>query len=32
VWHPNVNFVHRPTFNPMNTPTTLLAAMALTGK
>lgn len=31
-WHPNVNFLHRPTFNPVNTPTTLLAAMALIGK
>lgn len=31
VWHPNVNFLHRPTFDPMNTPTTLLAAMALIG-
>jgi hypothetical protein len=31
-WHPNVNFLHRPTFDPVNTPTTLLAAMALIGK
>lgn len=32
VWHPNVNFLHRPTFDPLNTPTTLLAAMAIIGK
>ncbi|KAB5585027.1 fungal-specific transcription factor domain-containing protein [Coniochaeta sp. 2T2.1] len=31
VWHPNVNFLHRPTFDPVNTPTTLLAAMAIIG-
>ena len=32
VWHPNVNFLHRPTFDPTNTPSTLLAAMATIGK
>lgn len=31
-WHPNVNFLHKPTFDPVNTPTTLLAAMALIGE
>lgn len=32
VWHPNVNFLHRPTFDPMNSPTMLLAAMAIIGE
>ncbi|GAD95994.1 hypothetical protein PVAR5_4643 [Paecilomyces variotii No. 5] len=31
IWHPNVNFVHRPTFDPMSAKPTLLAAMALIG-
>jgi hypothetical protein len=31
IWHPNVNFLHRPTFDPTNTPSTLLAAMATIG-
>ena len=31
VWHPNVNFLHRPTFDPINAKTILLAAMALIG-
>lgn len=31
VWHPNVSFLHRPTFSAVNTPTPLLAAMALIG-
>jgi hypothetical protein len=32
IWHPNVNFVHRPTFNPMVCKSILLASMALIGK
>jgi hypothetical protein len=32
VWHPNVNFLHRPTFNPTVTKPILLATMALIGK
>ncbi|TQB75479.1 hypothetical protein MPDQ_002772 [Monascus purpureus] len=31
IWHPNVNFVHRPTFNPVSASSTLLAAMAMIG-
>ncbi|KAK1829514.1 hypothetical protein QBC39DRAFT_262799 [Podospora conica] len=31
VWHPNVNIVHRPTFNPATAKCVLLAAMALLG-
>lgn len=31
IWHPNVNFVHRPTFNPVSAKPALLAAMALIG-
>ncbi|EAQ93835.1 hypothetical protein CHGG_02070 [Chaetomium globosum CBS 148.51] len=31
VWHPNVNFLHRPTFNPTATKPILLATMALIG-
>ncbi|KAK3495815.1 hypothetical protein B0T13DRAFT_530519 [Neurospora crassa] len=30
-WHPNVNFMHRPSFDPTSAKPTLLAAMALTG-
>jgi hypothetical protein len=32
IWHPNVNFVHRPTFNPTVCKSILLASMALIGK
>lgn len=32
IWHPNVNFVHRPTFDPMSAKPTLLAAMTLIGR
>jgi hypothetical protein len=32
IWHPNVNFVHRPTFDPLAAKPTVLAAMALIGK
>ncbi|CAF3597515.1 unnamed protein product [Fusarium graminearum] len=31
IWHPNVNFVHRPTFEPVKVKSTLVAAMALIG-
>ncbi|KAJ5308385.1 hypothetical protein N7476_009041 [Penicillium atrosanguineum] len=31
IWHPNVNFVHRPTFDPISAKPALLAAMALMG-
>jgi hypothetical protein len=31
IWHPNVNFVHRPTFDPLTARPTVLAAMALIG-
>ncbi|KAK3986037.1 hypothetical protein QBC44DRAFT_144418 [Cladorrhinum sp. PSN332] len=31
VWHPNVNFLHRPTFDPTTTKSILLAGMALIG-
>lgn len=31
VWHPNVNFLHRPTFDPTKTKSILLAGMALIG-
>ncbi|KAK3935642.1 hypothetical protein QBC46DRAFT_271313 [Diplogelasinospora grovesii] len=31
VWHPNVNFLHRPTFDPTSSKSILLAAMALIG-
>jgi hypothetical protein len=31
IWHPNVNFVHRPTFEPANSKSILVAAMALIG-
>lgn len=31
IWHPNVNFVHRPTFNPTSCKPILLAAMAVIG-
>jgi hypothetical protein len=32
VWHPNVNFLHRPTFDPTTTKPILLATMSLIGK
>lgn len=32
IWHPNVNIIHRPSFNIMNTKPILLAAMALIGR
>lgn len=32
IWHPNVNFVHRPTFDPLAAKPTVLAAMALIGR
>lgn len=32
IWHPNVNFVHRPTFDAISAKPALLAAMALMGK
>lgn len=31
-WHPNVNFVHKPTFDPMASKAILVASMALIGK
>lgn len=31
IWHPNVNFVHRPTFEPASSKSILVAAMALIG-
>ncbi|KAK3392723.1 hypothetical protein B0H63DRAFT_456453 [Podospora didyma] len=31
VWHPNVNFLHRPSFDPNGSKSILLAAMALMG-
>jgi len=31
LWHPNVNFVHRPSFDPVSAKPALLAAMALMG-
>ncbi|KIX94601.1 uncharacterized protein Z520_09647 [Fonsecaea multimorphosa CBS 102226] len=31
IWHPNVNFVHKPTFDLMNAKAELLAAMCLIG-
>jgi hypothetical protein len=32
VWHPNVNVLHRPTFDPASAKAVLLASMALIGK
>jgi Fungal Zn(2)-Cys(6) binuclear cluster domain/Fungal specific transcription factor domain len=32
IWHPNFNFVHRPTFNPSTAKGVLVAAMAITGE
>ncbi|KAL2831568.1 hypothetical protein BDW59DRAFT_131602 [Aspergillus cavernicola] len=31
IWHPNVNFVHRPTFDPVHAKPSILATMALIG-
>lgn len=31
IWHPNVPFIHRPTFNMQNAKAVLLAAMAVIG-
>ncbi|KAL2133004.1 hypothetical protein VTI74DRAFT_3042 [Chaetomium olivicolor] len=31
VWHPNISFLHRPTFDPTSAKSILLAAMALFG-
>ncbi|RGP78351.1 hypothetical protein FLONG3_3487 [Fusarium longipes] len=31
IWHPNVNFIHRPTFQPAKAKSILVAAMALIG-
>jgi hypothetical protein len=32
IWHPNVNFVHRPSFDPLSAKPSILATMALIGK
>jgi hypothetical protein len=32
VWHPSVNFLHRPAFDPATSKSVLLAAMALIGE
>jgi len=32
VWHPNINFMHRFSFNPANSKHALVASMALIGK
>jgi len=32
IWHPNVNLIHRPTFDPATANPTLLAAMAVMGE
>ena len=32
IWHPNVNFVHKPTFDPLASKAILVASMALIGK
>ncbi|KAF4953617.1 hypothetical protein FGADI_5953 [Fusarium gaditjirri] len=31
IWHPNVNFVHRPTFDPVTSKSIFVACMALIG-
>ncbi|KAL2795184.1 hypothetical protein BJX66DRAFT_350761 [Aspergillus keveii] len=31
IWHPNVNFVHRPSFDPLSAKPSILATMALIG-
>ena len=32
IWHPNVNFIHRPTFDPRTCKPVLLASMAIIGR
>lgn len=32
IWHPNINFIHRPTFDPMSCKLGLMAAMIVIGK
>lgn len=32
IWHPNVNFIHRPSFDPISAKPALVAAMATIGK
>lgn len=32
IWHPNTNFIHRSTFDPMSCNMGLMAAMVLIGK
>lgn len=31
IWYPNINLIHRPTFDPISAKPALIAAMALTG-
>ncbi|KAF5616784.1 C2H2 transcription factor [Fusarium tjaetaba] len=31
IWHPNINFIHRPTFDPMSCKLGLMAAMLVIG-
>lgn len=31
IWHPNINFIHQPTFDPMTTKPSLLAVITLIG-
>lgn len=31
IWHPNVNFVHKPTFDPVKAKSSLLASMTVIG-
>jgi Zinc finger, C2H2 type len=31
IWHPNVNFMHKPTFDPLSSKAALVAAMSLIG-
>ncbi|KAF5576623.1 hypothetical protein FPANT_10842 [Fusarium pseudoanthophilum] len=31
IWHPNINFIHRPTFDPMSCKLGLMAAMIVIG-
>jgi hypothetical protein len=32
LWHPNVNFIHKPSFDPANAKASLVAAMVVIGK
>lgn len=32
IWHPNVNFIHKPTFDPTKSKSSLLATMVVIGK